>query len=259
MYVDAPHGTQWWVYIDGLNFHRALRGQPSLNWVDFRALASLLVPRQGTVAGVKYFTSPFSGKLAEAPDVPNRQRLLIRAVRASGVEVIEGAFAFTEAWRSLSSRGEWDDRFRPPLPAEVTEEFASHFASHESRPWKARVVLPQEKFTDVALATHLLRDFYRGDCAHAIIVSNDSDLCPAIEAAVEDGHHVGVFSPMRDVARAFGRTASWSRPMRHGIIERCQMPDEVPVPGTRRVLHRPAAWKWLHGHDRGPSQGGAST
>ncbi|NOX30362.1 MAG: hypothetical protein GXP35_09995 [Actinobacteria bacterium] len=30
-----------------------------------------------------------------------------------------------------------------------------------------------QKFTDVAIASLLLRDFYRGDCTHAIVLSND--------------------------------------------------------------------------------------
>jgi uncharacterized LabA/DUF88 family protein len=89
----------------------------------------------------------------------------------------------------MTSRGSWPDRFRPRLPEHVLTADQAHFDTHAERPWKARVVLPEEKFTDVAIASHLLRDFYRGDCAHAIVVSNDSDLSPAIELAVGDGHY----------------------------------------------------------------------
>ena len=159
------------------------------------------------------------------------------------MQVVEGKFKVPEGWRSISSRGDWEDRLRPPLPAAIIQRFDTHFATHQTRPWKARVELPQEKFTDVAIAAHLLRDFYRGDCEHAIVVSNDSDLRPAIELAVADGHHVGVFSPMDTVSRDLNRVASWAASIRPGVIAQCQMPDDVHVPGSTRILSRPAAWK----------------
>ena len=239
----APTDANWIVYVDGLNFYAAVRDRPETKWIDFRALADRLVPRGGSVSKVKYFTSQISAKASEDPDAPRRQRVLIRAVRATGVEVLEGKFKVPDDWRAISSRGNWEDRLRPPLPAEVIDDYGDHFATHDSRPWKARVELPQEKFTDVAIASHLLRDFYRGACDGALIVSNDSDLRPAIELAVKDGHQVGVFSPMVTVSRDLARVASWARPIRDELLVRCQMPDEVREPGSSRTLSRPRLWK----------------
>ena len=243
MSSEALTGANWIVYVDGLNFYAAVRGRPDTKWVDFRALADRLVPRAGTVSKVKYFTSQISAKAAEDSDSPRRQRVLIRAVRATGVEVLEGKFKVPDVWRAISSRGNWEDRLRPPPPAAMLEDFRAHFTTHELRPWKALVELPQEKFTDVAIASHLLRDFYGGACNCAIVVSNDSDLHPAIELAVEDGHHVGVFSPMGTVSRDLARVASWTKPIRSELLAQCQMPDEVRVPGSSRTLSRPALWK----------------
>ena len=243
MSSEAPTGARWIVYVDGLNFYAAVRNRPDKKWVDFLALASRLVPRAGTVGKVKYFTSQISAKAAEDSDAPRRQRVLIRAVRASGVEVLEGKFKVPDDWRAISSTGKWEDRLRPPPPVKMLDNFSDHFATHESRPWKARVELPREKFTDVAIASHLLRDFYQGDCACAIVVSNDSDLRPAIELAVEDGHHVGVFSPMGTVSRDLARVATWAKPIRPELLGQCQMPDEIQVPGSTRTLSRPASWK----------------
>lgn len=140
-------------------------------------------------------------------------------------------------------RGSWEDRFRPALPAEVVNENGDHFLTHDSRPWKVRVELPEEKFTDVAIASHLLRDFYRGNCGHAIVVTNDSDLRPAIELAVGDGHHVGVFSPMKTVSRDLAKVASWAKPIRAELLPQSQMPDEIQLPGSTRTLNRPQSWK----------------
>ena len=239
----VPAGANWIVYVDGLNFYPAVRRRPDTKWVDFRALANRLVPRAGTVRTVKYFTSQISEKAAEDPDAPRRQRVLIRAVRATGVEVLEGKFKVPDDWRSISSKGDWEDRLRPRPPAGMLSDHRAHFATHESWPWKALVELPQEKFTDVAIASNLLRDFYRGACDCALVVSNDSDLRPAIELAVGDGHHVGVLSPLKTVSRDLERVASWAKPIRAELLEQCQMPDEVRVPGSTRTLSRPVAWK----------------
>jgi hypothetical protein len=240
---EAVVASNWIVYVDGLNFYPAVRNRPETKWVDFHALAYRLVPRSGSVSKVKYFTSQISEKAAEDSDAPRRQRVLIRAVRATGVEVLEGKFKVPDGWRAISSKGNWEDRLRPPLPVEVLDGYGDHFATHDFRPWKARVELPQEKFTDVAIASHLLRDFYRGACDCAIVVSNDSDLSPAIELAVKDGHHVGVFSPMGTVSRDLAKVSSWAKPLRVELLAQCQMPDEVPIPGSSRTLNRPASWK----------------
>lgn len=240
---EALVGANWVVYVDGLNFYAAVRHRPDTKWVDFGALAARLVPRAGAVSRVKYFTSQISAKAAEDLDAPRRQRVLIRAVRATGVEVLEGKFKVPDDWRTISSAGNWEDRLRPPPPSAMVGSFGAHFATHESRPWKARVELPREKFTDVAIASHLLRDFYQGACACAIVVSNDSDLRPAIELAVEDGHHVGVFSPMGTVSRDLAKVASWAKSIRPELLGQCQMPDEIQVPGSSRTLSRPASWK----------------
>lgn len=238
-----PDAESWTVYIDGLNFYAAVRGKPATKWVDFAALAARLVPSSEVAGRVKYFTAQISEKAAENADSPRRQRVFIRAVRASGVEVFEGKFKVPDDWREVSSKGDWPDRIRPSPPENMLRDFHEHFASHQIRPWKAMVELPQEKFTDVAIASHLIRDFYRGGCTKAIVVTNDSDLRPAIELVVGDGHHVGVFSPMSTVSRDLARVASWTKSIRPDLVGQCQMPDEIQVPGSSRVLSRPAAWR----------------
>ena len=80
------------VYIDGLNFYNCIKGT-RYKWVDFMALADRLAPADCDVVAVKYFTAQISGKAAEDPESPRRQRVFIRAIAAdSAVEVIEGKF-----------------------------------------------------------------------------------------------------------------------------------------------------------------------
>lgn len=241
--ADAEVGARWSVYIDGLNFYAAVRGRPHLKWVDFARLAERLIPAGDTVQAVKYFTAQISEKAAEDSAAPRRQRVLIRAIRASGVSVFEGKFRVPEEWRSVSSKGGWQDRLRPEPTSDLLSEYAEYFATHDSRPWKVRVELPQEKFTDVAIATQLLRDYYKGVCLHAILLTNDSDLRPAVEAAVADGHEVGVISPMATVSRDLDRVASWAKPLRQELLIQCQMPDTVSLGDGGAVVNRPAVWK----------------
>ena len=120
------------------------------------------------------------------------------------------------------------------MPGQVIESNQSHFDTHLARPWKAKVQLPEEKFTDVALGVHLVRDFYRNECEQAILVTYDADFKPAVELYLQDGHCVGVVSPDRTVSRDLARVASWSKPMRPDLPSKCQMPDTVMV-GSRTV------------------------
>ena len=115
----------WVVYIDGLNFHSAVRGRPGAKWVDLRELSSRLIPGQGRLDRVKYFTAQISAKAAEDPASPGRQRLFIRAAKATpDVEVYEGKFQVPEAWRSISSKGQWDDDSDRPYRGESSNPIA---------------------------------------------------------------------------------------------------------------------------------------
>ncbi|MDE0607561.1 MAG: hypothetical protein OXH78_10475 [Acidimicrobiaceae bacterium] len=102
MSSESPSRTNWTVYVDGLNFYSAVRSRPDTKWIDLRALAERLVPRGDITENVKYFTSQISSKAAEDPDAPKRQRVFIRAVRATGVEVLEGKFKVPDTWRPNS-------------------------------------------------------------------------------------------------------------------------------------------------------------
>lgn len=232
------------VYIDGLNFYNSVKGT-SYKWVDLYALSAQLVPKAATLVEVKYFTAQISAKIAEDPRAPVRQRAYIRAVKAHRppVTVIEGKFQVPDKWRSIATRP-WDQVFRPKLPQEVLDAYQEHFSTHEQRPWKVRVQIPEEKFTDVAIASHLLRDFYRGSCDFAVVVSNDADLEPAIKLAVDDGHKVGVISPdpSAGINQDLQKSAMWARPLRSNLLKKHQMPDTVKT-SKGRELHRPKEWK----------------
>ena len=147
-------------YIDGYNLYfgmlaeavkRGTRDEPSPSWyrymwLDIQGLAGdLLLPSQ-ELAKVKYFTSPIStGKGKQ-----ERQNAYLDALRTQPlVEIIFGRFQ--------PDRKECDK--------------CGHPAYH-----------PQEKKTDVNIATNLICDALEDQYDTAVLVTGDSDLVPALEA-----------------------------------------------------------------------------
>ena len=68
------------VYIDGFNlFYGALKGRPSLKWLDLAAFGrALLLPDQ-ELHRVRYFTARVGGRAVD-PHLPQRQDTHLRAV-----------------------------------------------------------------------------------------------------------------------------------------------------------------------------------
>lgn len=132
-------------------------------------------------------------------------------------------FVVPTDWRSLDMKTPWDDRTRPPLP-HSTAAVLDGLEAGATRAWKARVQLPEEKFTDVALGVEIVDDFHRSLCDVAIVITNDADFKPAIEKVVAQGHQVDVFSPSRGGVNKHLRVASSHQPLRENIYRTHQLP-----------------------------------
>ena len=81
------------VYIDGFNlFYGALKGRPSLKWLDLAAFGrALLLPDQ-ELHWVRYFTARVGGRAVD-PHLPQRQDTYLRALATlPEVSVHEGYF-----------------------------------------------------------------------------------------------------------------------------------------------------------------------
>lgn len=124
------------VYFDGFALYKALlqRTHPEYKWLDLVGLASLLFPQRDVIA-VKFFTAQLK-PLTNNPKIAQRQLVYWDALRATGVEIIEGKFRFNRQWLP----------YRP-------ERLDS-----DGRVETVCVKRPEEKGTDVALASHLIFD-----------------------------------------------------------------------------------------------------
>jgi uncharacterized LabA/DUF88 family protein len=149
------------VYIDGLNlYHRKLEGTP-YKWLNLRILAELLLPKD-EVKRVRYFTARVMSYPGE-PDTGQmlRQQVYIRALdtlRSQDVTLHFGLFKVTQK-----------ERHRVVSP-------------HR----RVLIYQPEEKGSDVNLASHLLLDASRRDFEMALVVSNDSDLRTPVQIVRQD-------------------------------------------------------------------------
>jgi hypothetical protein len=213
------------IYIDGFNlYYRLVRDAPALKWLNLEALcASVLQPRN-RINRIRYYTARVSGRFD--PTSPARQQVYLDALRTLPcVSIHLGNFLVSRPWAGLvhppQMKGGVVPAFAPPYPKVV-------------RVWKT-----EEKGSDVNIASHLLRDAFRGDFEVAAVLSNDTDLVEPIRIVVKEvGLPVGLLCPVDRPATSLKEIASFVRHIRTGHLQAAQFPD--PIPGT--TLSRPTTW-----------------
>lgn len=195
------------VYIDGFALYKGLlqRKHNDLKWLDLERFARKLFPKN-EVVGVKFFTAALK-PLTNDPGVGERQQHYWRALRTTSVEIVEGNFLFTKPWL--------------PLHPEVHDE-VGHVLT-------VRVKRPEEKGTDVALASHLIFDAIEGAAEAFAVITNDSDLVAPVRMLTARGHQVHLVSVAgSQYNKAFDAAGIKSvRQIRRGLLVASQFPDSV--------------------------------
>lgn len=165
------------IYIDGYNLYYGCLKGTSLKWLDPLALFQnhILPSVTATVNGqqvvsslrqvaIKFFTAPILEQAAKAPDSIQCQEQYHSALNKhtpGRIETIKGYYSLTEA------RAKVIDSANPkkwPRDCVATEI------------WKL-----EEKQSDVNIALHALKDALLGGIEHVVIVTNDTDIAPALE------------------------------------------------------------------------------
>lgn len=229
------------VYVDGLNLYGGALSRTEHKWVDLMAAAESLTPAGHTLVATKYFSSELHPAFAEDAASITRQRHYMQALKASGVDVRRGTFTVPTRWRTVAPGEPWSERLRPAPSAALQADLDALEASSD-RPTKVRVQLPEEKFTDVAIGVELVDDFHNDACDLAVLITNDSDLTPAIDKVVAQGHVVHVVSPQATVGRFLRKAASSSEAMPSTCLEDHQFPDHFTT-ASGATFDRPNAWK----------------
>ncbi|WP_430909232.1 NYN domain-containing protein [Maribacter sp. 2-571] len=140
-------------YVDGFNFYYGLKKQKTIDskwklayWIDFVKLFEQFLGHNDSLVQVKYFTADplSSGK-------KSRQSALFKAN-----DIING-----DKFKIV--RGKYVDRDF------MCQNCQTHFTK------------PEEKRTDVNIATHLIGDCALGSVDKIVLVTADSDLIPPVE------------------------------------------------------------------------------
>jgi len=217
------------VYIDALNlYYGSLRGTP-YKWLDIRMLCNHLLPGC-RIQTIKYFTADVS-EMPHDPEAPQRQQLYLRALRTlSEVKIIKGHF--------------------------LVHTRAMHLADDPSQ--VVVVLRPEEKGSDVNLASHLLMDGYEGAYEQAVIVSDDSDLLEPVRIVRHRLRKpVGVLSTNRlargDIrvneqspprkrrrSKVLRKNATFWKPIREGVLAVSQFSPSLR--DQHGYFHKPDCW-----------------
>jgi uncharacterized LabA/DUF88 family protein len=197
-------------YVDGFNLYHGMRAAYGrvFHWLDLESLANGLLRRNQVLDRVRYFTA----MIRDQTSARHRQDRYLEALRAhcALVDVTLGRFQ---------------------------EKTCTCFSC------RARWTTYEEKESDVSLAVSLVEDAALDRFDHALIITADSDLCPAIRAVrrVRPGSRVvAVFPPKRhsDELRRVADAVYW---LGRDKLARAQLPTKVVTAGGIE-LSRPGHW-----------------
>lgn len=204
-------------YIDGFNLYRGMRAakMDGLLWLDLFSLVERICPNNTRVVAVKYVTArilnlkrPSQQDYAAGEARRKRQSEYIEALTSRGVMVFEGKYKL----RTVVCR-----------------------TCH------AKWTKPEEKASDVHIATQLLCDAFRGKFDTAMIISGDADVAPAIRVVVDELRlPVVVAFPPKRILDELKLISTAFIHINRSHIGRSQFPDEFEHEG--HLYKRPAKW-----------------
>jgi uncharacterized LabA/DUF88 family protein len=185
-----------------------------------RAMAAEMVRLPHVLVGTKYFTARVSG--ARQGDSPEKAAERERGRLRQNI--------FLEALETLES----------------LQIYEGHYLLKRDhcRECKKEYYRPEEKMTDVCIATEMVADAFLDRFDSALVVSGDGDLVPPIQAIKLHFPHKRVivaFPPRRKslhlTALADATFSIWER-----TFTKCQLPEAITKhDGT--VLTRPTEWQ----------------
>lgn len=212
------------VYVDGFALYKGLlqRQYPQYKWLDLATLADRLF-HQYEVVEVRYFTAVLKPLLAD-PQMPQRQQAYLRALDTSPrVSIHYGTYIFSKQWL-------------PKHPQEVDEN---------GRVVTVKVNRPEEKGSDVSLASYLMMDALRDRADLYAVLTNDSDLVTPMKLlAAEARRNVALISVAGErYNKAFNQVELRTvRIVREGTLRSSQFPGRLQD-SDGRWIHKPKPWK----------------
>lgn len=229
------------VYVDGYNLYYGCLKGTHLKWLDLltlfeeHVLPSVMVTRNDHPAimqlepvAIKFFTAKILSSAAKAPDSvssQSRYHTALRKILGERIEIIEGYYALNQMKVKIV------DAEIPGRPPKDCQEIHA---------WKL-----EEKQSDVNLALHAYHDAISRNVDQVVVVTNDTDIAPALEMIREHSQAViGLVVPTTDRERKpnadLSRLAHWTRTHITGAeLAASQLPRVIP---GRKPTAKPDSW-----------------
>lgn len=204
------------VYVDGFNLYHALRNLKDLRyrWLDLYSLSGKFIHFQhDEITSIKYFSAIASHM---GDETAARHRLYIEALLSKGVQFIEGRFKERRSRCTIKSCN------------------------------GREMLRREEKETDVNIAIHIVRDAICGFVDKQIIITNDTDILPAIRMAKQENPNIFItvltpptYYPHVDLWKNAGQ----KRPTRidRVHIENSLLPEKIEI-AQGNFIYMPAKY-----------------
>jgi len=202
-------------YVDGFNlYYGALKNTP-FKWLDLPLFIRSTYP-QLSIKRVKLFTARVSST-AKDPNKSTRQDVYLRALSSNNkTSIYYGQF------RKRTKKG----------------ELVNPIKGYRGI---VKILIWEEKGSDVNLATHLMHDAYRGAFDEAIMVSDDADLIKPVELIVKNLHlPVHALTPQAGRSSQFDGIAKSTKHVSPSILASSQFQNSFNRRGSN--FTKPSAW-----------------
>jgi uncharacterized LabA/DUF88 family protein len=207
------HMKRIYVYVDGFNLYYGSLKETPYRWLNLKSLFQSMLNSDGRIEKIKYYSAHVSDKISEGASA--RQHAYVSAIKTiPEVEVHWGSFITSE-------------KYRPKVPVVVPKKYI-------------KVVLTEEKGSDVNLASHLINDGWKNLYDVAVVVSSDSDLVEPIRIVKEElGKTIGIISPHDNLSEKLKSIPpSFVKHISTTALRKSQFPAELP----KTNIKKPDSW-----------------
>ena len=201
------------VYVDGFNLYYGSLKRTPYKWLDLGRLCSAMLPTDRVIA-INYYTARISARPGN-PTAPNDQQIYLRALRTiPNLSITYGHFLTHSVSMALTG----------VMPTK--------------RVWVDKT---EEKGSDVNLASHLLRDAFRGAFQAAVLITNDSDLAEPVRIVRQELNlPVGILNPHQQHSAELKRIATFVKRIRQSDLIASQFP--AVLNDAKGSIHKPPSW-----------------
>ncbi|MDQ2990849.1 MAG: NYN domain-containing protein [Pseudomonadota bacterium] len=227
------------MYVDGYNLYYGRLRNSAFKWLDVVTLFDSIVAQRDQnekIVRLHLFTAPalasFATHGAASVNAQSAYHRALQAKHPERFEIVYGKHSY--------------DRSGTLLPSFVDGQ--AYDRNLRSRVWKL-----EEKKTDVNLALRIYRDACQGLYDRIILMSNDSDAEPVLQAVRQDFPHImiGVVIPIppptpgaathRRISGSLANQADWLMPhLTDEQLREAQLPDQIPT--RNKPLRKPPHW-----------------